>query len=61
MRENTLPHPIHFFFNKASSCQMEGIVHLYNYINVYLVGILFFVSTALYIVNLFQIDGSRHI
>ena len=51
----------HFFFVLPGSCQMEGIVDLYNYICIYLVGILFFVSTLLYLVIKGHTDGSRHI
>lgn len=51
----------HFFFIPAGSCQMEGITDLYNYISIYLSGILSFVTVLLAIVILYHIDGYRHV
>ena len=48
------------YFMLPGSCQMEGIIALYNYIMLYLVGILFFVSAALVIIIHTHLDGSRH-
>ena len=47
----------HFFFNLPGSCQMEGIVDLYNYITGYLAGILCFVSALLAFVIFHHTDG----
>lgn len=49
------------FFNHAGSCQMEGIVSLYNYIMTYLVGILFVVTTALVFIVVTHLHGNRHV
>ena len=49
------------FFHQAGSCQMEGIVSLYNYIMTYLVGILFVVTTALIFIIYTHMHGYRHI
>lgn len=49
------------FFHQAGSCQMEGIVSLYNYITTYLVGILFTVTTALFFIIFIHLHGARHI
>lgn len=51
----------HFFFNLPGSCQMEGIVDLYNYITGYLAGILCFVSALLAFVIFHHTDGWRHL
>ena len=47
----------HFFFIQPGSCQMEGIINLYNYISCFLSGILFFVSTLLFFVIKDHSDG----
>ena len=49
------------FFHQAGSCQMEGIISLYNYIMIYLVGILFVVTTALVYIIFVHLHGKRHI
>jgi len=49
------------FFPQAGSCQMEGIVALYNYIMTYLVGILFVVTGALVFIIIVHLHGQRHI
>lgn len=49
------------FFHQAGSCQMEGIVSLYNYIMTYLVGILFVVTTALVFIITIHLHGQRHV
>jgi cytochrome c oxidase subunit 2 len=49
------------FFHQAGSCQMEGIVSLYNYIMTYLVAILFVVTTALVFIILIHSHGQRHV
>lgn len=48
------------FFQNAMSCQMEGIVSLYNYVMVYLTAILFFVTTILFFVVSCGIDGNHY-
>jgi len=45
------------FFQKAGSCQMEGIIALYNYIMAYLVIILFMVTAAWAYIIYTHIDG----
>jgi len=51
----------HFFFNLPGSCQMEGIVDLYNYISNFLIAVLFFVSSVLAFVIYTHMDGRRHL
>lgn len=59
--QHNLNTELHFFFNMAGSCQMEGITDLYNYITGYLAGILCFVSALLAFVIYFHTDGRRHL
>ena len=59
--KHTILTEYHFFFILPGSCQMEGIIDLYNYICIYLIGILFFVSTLLFLVIKLHLDGSRHL
>lgn len=59
--DHYVAHNFHFFFTQPGSCQMEGIINLYNYISCFLTGILFFVSTLLYFVIKDHSDGKRHI
>jgi len=49
------------FFHQAGSCQMEGIISLYNYIMIFLVGILFVVTTALIFIINTHLHGNRHV
>lgn len=49
------------YFLSPSSCQMEGIVSLYNYIMIFLVAILCFVTAALIFIIFTHLDGRRHI
>lgn len=49
------------YFNEAGSCQMEGIISLYNYINGFLVSILFIVTTSLFVITSTHISAERHI
>ena len=48
------------YFMLPGSCQMEGIIGLYNYIMLYLVGILFFVTAALLLIINDHLDGNRY-
>jgi cytochrome c oxidase subunit 2 len=49
------------FFTPAGSCQMDGIVSLYNYIMTYLTSILFIVTTALLFIIVIHLHGERHL
>jgi cytochrome c oxidase subunit 2 len=49
------------FFHQAGSCQMEGIISLYNYIMTFLVVILFVVTTALIFIITNHLHGQRHV
>lgn len=49
------------YFIMPGSCQMEGIIGLYNYVMIYLTGILFFVTTALLFIINTHLDGARHV
>ena len=49
------------FFQQAGSCQMEGIIALYNYVMIYLVVILFTVTAAWAYIIYSHIDGKRHL
>jgi len=59
--KHTITSTYHMFFHQAGSCQMEGIVSLYNYITAYLVAILFTVTTALVFIIFTHLHGRRHI
>lgn len=48
------------YFMIPGSCQMEGIIALYNYIMLFLVGILFFVTSLLIFIINEHLDGARH-
>lgn len=59
--KHTITSTYHMFFHQAGSCQMEGIISLYNYITAYLVAILFTVTTALVFIIFTHLHGRRHI
>ena len=58
---NHLTSNYEMFFAPAGSCQMDGIVSLYNYIMTYLTAILCVVTTALIFIILIHLHGERHL
>jgi len=63
MRQDVYPLPqinLQAYFDLPGSCQMEGIISLYNYIMTYLVIILGVVTLALIYTILVHMHGNRH-